>query len=145
MSGNAQQKVFMNAAKVLLVLAAIAGTAFVQRAIAQTEVRRATISSGGGLRSAAGRYELSGYVSPAGAAVSRGDRVALTGGFWYHVPPGDSDGSGGVGLTDVAAFESCLTGPSEFTAPTCASFDTNRSGAVDLRDFAETQVRFSGT
>lgn len=144
MSLGTQNKEVAKPAFLSLMIIATMVTVFAQVADAQTELRRTTIGAGGAVRSTAGRYELSGSVTPVETAVSRGDRVALTGGFWYRVPPGDADGSGAVGLSDVAAFEACLTGPAESPAPDCGSFDTDRSGAVDLRDFAETQMRFSG-
>jgi hypothetical protein len=50
-----------------------------------------------------------------------------------------------VDLYDYAAFESCMSGPGVASpAGGCACFDLDRSGAVDLADFALVQTMFTG-
>ena len=111
------------------------------------DLTRSTIDGGGAMRStsADGVLELSGTIGQPDAGVLSGGGFTLTGGFWFETPPGDCNNDGGTGLTDVASFEACMAGPVG-PPPTgaCRCFDVDRSGLVDLRDFAIIQEAFVG-
>ena len=109
------------------------------------EMTRSTIDGGGAVRSAGGDYELSGTIGQPDAGVLAGGSFEITGGFWFALPPGDCNDDGGTGLSDVAFFEECVTGPAGPTpSGSCRCFDVDGSGVIDLADFAEVQVVFSG-
>ncbi len=58
---------------------------------------------------------------------------------------GDCDGDGDVDLANFAAFAACATGPvAELPEPSCDCFDVNSDDAVDLLDFADIQIAFTG-
>jgi len=67
------------------------------------------------------------------------------GGFWFELPPTDCNDDGGVNLLDHSAFEGCLTGPGVEIMTGCGCYDVNRSGTVDMLDFAAAQVFFTGS
>ena len=106
------------------------------------EMPRWTIDSGGTINSVGGDFELSGTIGQPDAGVMEGGGFALTGGFWFELPPGDCDSTGGVDLLDYGDFEVCLSGPDAGVVEGCECFDVNRSGAVDLVDFAVVQNSF---
>ena len=108
------------------------------------EVNWSTVDGGGATRSAGGAFEVSGSVGQPDAHAMSGGRLQLTGGFWFALDVGDCDENGGVGLSDHAALERCLRGPSTAIEAGCRCFDVNSSGTVDLADFARTQIGFSG-
>ena len=90
-------------------------------------------------------FELSGTIGQPGAGTMTGGEFTLTGGFWFEVPQGDCNSTGNVDLLDYDEFESCLAGPDTGVAVGCECFDVNRSGAVDLGDFAVVQTAFTGS
>jgi hypothetical protein len=52
---------------------------------------------------------------------------------------------GGGGVDDFLELEACLLGPGGGLRAGCACFDLDDSGGVDLFDFAEFQVAFTGS
>lgn len=109
------------------------------------EITRSTIDGGGTIRATGGPFELSGSIGQPDAGTASGGPFQMTGGFWIEISPTDCDEDGLVSLVDYAQFESCLEGPS-LGPPTqpCNCFDIDRSGTVDLRDFAILQGFFTG-
>jgi hypothetical protein len=71
-------------------------------------------------------------------AAMAGGGFQLNGGFWFELPPGDCDEDGVVNLMDHEFFTQCLGGPNGGVLSGCECFDVDRSGQVDLRDFAMT-------
>ncbi len=111
---------------------------------AEFEMTRSAIG-GGVMRSSGGEFELSGTVGQPGTGTMKGGEFEVTGGFWFAIPPGDCEDDGDVDLSDHVLFETCLTGPAGAAPGTsCRCFDLDRSGAVDLRDFAAAQSSFTG-
>ncbi len=109
------------------------------------EITRYTIDGGGAMFSSGGDFELSGTVGqPDAGPIMSSAGFELTGGFWFQTPRGDCDSTGGVDLLDYDGFEPCLTGPGAGVTIGCACFDVNRSGTVDLADFAIAQTTFTG-
>jgi len=113
-----------------------------------------SIDGGGVMRSAGviirstssegSELELSGTIGqPDAGQLTSGDLV-LTGGFWFGLSATDCDEDGSVTLLDHASFAGCLGGPSSTTLAGCECFDADRSGAVDLRDFAAAQTVHTG-
>jgi hypothetical protein len=89
--------------------------------------------------------EMTRSVIGGGVMQATGGGFELAGGFWFPIPPGDYNDDGLVNLLDYAAFSACLTGPGgDADGFDCAVFDVDRSGDVDLLDFAEIQRTFSG-
>ena len=89
--------------------------------------------------------ELSGTIGQPDAGTMTGGSFELTGGFWFESPPGDCNEDGGVGLFDYADLVGCVTGPEGGPpAGPCRCFDANRSGTVDLADFAVIQRSYTG-
>ena len=111
------------------------------------EITRSTIDGGGAMSSTGGEFELSGTISQpdAGQMTSGDGEFELTGGFWFEEPRGDCDSTGGVSLLDYDSLEPCLLGPNAGVAEGCACFDVDRSGSVDLFDFAVAQANFTGS
>lgn len=60
-------------------------------------------------------------------------------------PAGDCDGDFDVDGDDFRELALCFAGPTWPLVPSCACFDLNEDGFVDLRDFAELQTAFTGT
>ena len=110
-------------------------------------ISRSTIDGGGpgapGFSTGAD-FELSGTVGQPDAGAMSGGGFELTGGFWFGIPPGDCEDDGDVDLFDHAGFEACVTGPGRAVEFDCRCYDLNRSGTVDLADFAVAQTRFTG-
>ena len=109
------------------------------------EITRSTIDGGGVMRSTGDDLELSGTIGQSDAGVMTGDDFELTGGFWFGLSPTDCNEDGGVNLLDYSTFEPCLAGPDAGVGEACECFDVNRSGAVDLIDFAVAQAAFMGS
>jgi hypothetical protein len=105
---------------------------------------RHTIDAGGLMFSSGGDYELSGTIGQPDAGILSGGEFTLTGGFWFALAPGDFNNDGGVNLLDYADFQPCLSGPGVAVTEACVGFDVNRSGTVDLLDFAVAQTTFTG-
>lgn len=60
--------------------------------------------------------------------------------------PGDSDQDGDVDLADAANFTGCMTGPNAGpVGQSCTTFDFNTDTDVDLDDFSDFQVVFTGS
>ena len=55
---------------------------------------------------------------------------------WFELAPGDCDEDGVVNLMDHEFFTQCFGGPNGGALSGCECFDVDRSGEVDLRDFA---------
>lgn len=122
-------------------LLACASVAFAQ----QYDLSWHTIDGGGATSSTGGPFELSGTIGQPDAAVMQGGAFLLTGGFWFELVPGDCNADGGVNRYDYADFNACLTGPAgPAPAGPCRCFDVNRNQTVELADFAELQVSYSG-
>ena len=102
----------------------------------QFEISRYTIDSGGIMRSQGGSFELSGTIGQPDADMLAGGGFQLTGGFWFELVPGDCDEDGMVHLLDHGSFSECMDGPGGTPVSGCECFDVDRSGAIDLRDFA---------
>jgi len=76
------------------------------------------------------------------SASNSGAAYVFTG---FMALPGDCDGDGDVDFSNFAAFPACATGPlAGPPAPPCGCFDVNLDNAVDLLDFAEIQIAFTG-
>jgi hypothetical protein len=58
--------------------------------------------------------------------------------------PGDCDNDGDVDLDDSAVFVDCLSGPGGGLGVGCECSDADADNDVDLLDFAEHQVGFTG-
>jgi len=106
---------------------------------------RWTIDGGGVMRGAGGNFELSGTIGQPDACRMNGGGFDVAGGFWFVLAPSDCNDDGGVDLGDYGEFESCLAGPATDTPTGCKCFDVNRSGTVDLLDFAVVQSTFTGS
>ncbi len=108
-------------------------------------INRFTIDGGGVMQAVGGMYELSSTIGQPDAGVSTGGDYQMSAAFWFPVPPGDANEDGIVNLVDYAEFYACSLGPDGGpTAVQCRVFDVNRSGNVDLADFAAIQVAYSG-
>ena len=119
---------------------------FTAAAVAQElEITRSTIDGGGVMSSIGGDFELSATIGQPDAGAMQGGAFILTGGFWFEEPLGDCNSTGGVNLLDYDDFESCLLGPGAGLAEGCECLDVNRSGTVDLLDFAVAQANFTGS
>ena len=110
---------------------------------AEFEITRSTFD-GGAVRSAGGRFELSGTIGQPDAGESSGGRFSLTGGFWFEVDRGDCNEDGAIGLVDYRGFQACLMGPTAVIGDECRCFDLDLNGTVDLADFAELQTTIVG-
>lgn len=107
------------------------------------EMIRSSFDGGGTMSSTGGDYELAGTIGQPDAGTMSGGDFSLSGGFWFPLAPTDCNEDGGVTLLDYDEFESCLDGPDGGVSPGCECYDVNRSGAVDLADFAQAQQAFS--
>ena len=107
------------------------------------EISRSTIDGGGAMFSQGGDFELSGTIGQPDAGAMTGGDFELTGGFWIAVPLGDCEDDGDVDLSDHSGFEACVTGPGQTVEFDCRCYDVNRSGTVDLADFAIAQTTFT--
>ncbi len=109
-----------------------------------------TIDGGGASATTGGAFELSGTVGQPDAGFASGGDFELIGGFWTVTTaptllPGDCDGDGDVDLSNYAGFPDCATGPDDGPpAAECACYDVNRDDAVDMLDFADIQIGFTG-
>ena len=109
------------------------------------KLNRSTIDGGGVMRNAGGDLELSASIGQPDAGIMTGGTFELSGGFWFPISEGDCDSDGLVSLFDYDEFNACLTGPAgDPPLGDCRCFDVNGSGTVDLADFGEIQVRFTG-
>ncbi len=109
------------------------------------ELSRHTIDGGGVIQSTGGEFELSGTIGQPDAGVLTGGGFQLTGGFWFEVAPTDCNEDGTVDLFDHASFSGCLTGPDAEFPGGCECFDVDRTGVIDLRDFATAQSAYTGS
>jgi len=107
------------------------------------EITRYTVDGGGAMRSTGGAFEVSGTIGQSDAGALNGGPFSITGGFWFETPAGDANEDGVTGLSDLPVFEGCMSGPAG-TSPTneCRFFDADRSGQIDLPDFAAIQQAF---
>lgn len=112
---------------------------------AQFDLSRHTIDGGGVIQSTGGEFELSGTMGQPDAGVLTGGGFQLTGGFWFEVAPTDCNDDGTVDLFDHGLFTQCLTGPDAGVLSGCACFDVDRTGVIDLRDFATAQSAHTGS
>lgn len=103
------------------------------------EITRSTIDSGGLMRSTGGDFELSSTIGQHDAGVLHGGDLTLEGGFWFALSPADCDEDGAVSLLDHQLLVECFTGPNIERLSGCVCLDIDRSGFVDLRDFAIAQ------
>ncbi len=106
------------------------------------EITRHTIDSGGAMRSTGGDFELSGTIGQPDAGVLTGGDLQLTGGFWFALTPTDCNEDGAADLLDHYAFTECLAGPDAPVPEGCECFDTDRSGTLDMQDFAVVQAQY---
>ena len=109
------------------------------------EMTRSTVDGGGVMFSTGGGFELSGTIGQPDAGTTSGNGFELTGGFWFGVSLGDCEDDGDVDLFDYDRFEPCMAGPDSGVMEGCECFDVDRSGAVDLRDYAVAQATFTGS
>ena len=112
--------------------------------VAQFELTRQTIDSGGVMRSTGGNFELSGTIGQPDAGALTGGGFQLNGGFWFELAPTDCNDDGSVNLFDHGSFAQCLTGPDGGVTAGCECYDVDLGGAVDLRDFATAQTAHTG-
>jgi len=110
---------------------------------AQFHLSRHSIDGGGVIQSTGGEFELSGTIGQPDAGVLTGGGFQLTGGFWFEVAPTDCNDDGTVDLFDHASFSGCLTGPGAEFPGGCECFDVDRTGVIDLRDFATAQSAYT--
>jgi len=130
----------------LLAAAAASGMIFAVAAVAQDfSMSRWTIDGGGTMFSTDGRFELSGTIGQPDAQLMTAPPFELSAGFWFPLEPADCNSDGAINLADYGDFASCMKGPDEGVAAGCACFDVNRSGSVDLLDFAIAQSVFTGS
>lgn len=108
------------------------------------ELTRSAVTGGGPTVGKGGGFELTGAVEPNDTPASGGDGYNLTGGFTIPVVPTDCDEDGYVSWVDYAALDACFTGPDGLLPPGCDCYDVNRDLRVDMMDFAEAQVFFTG-
>ncbi len=101
-----------------------------------------SIDGGGVMRSSGGEFELSGTIGQPDAGSLTGGDFQLSGGFWFELPPSDCNEDGTVNLFDHDLFTQCMGGPDGGVNAGCECFDVDRSGAVDLRDFAAAQAEW---
>jgi hypothetical protein len=101
---------------------------------------RQSVDGGGVMRSTGGAFELSGTFSQPDAGVVTGGELDLSGGFWFGVSPTDCDEDGAVGFLDSWRFLKCVTGSNGAVSADCVCLDVDRSGTVDLYDFAVLQA-----
>lgn len=73
-----------------------------------------------------------------------GGEFQLSGGFWFELPSTDCNEDGGVNPLDFSNVEPCLTGPSPGVSAGCECFDVNRSGTIDMADFAAARSAVTG-
>lgn len=125
--------------------AVVVGVAALAVSAQDYEITRSTIDGGGVMHSTGGAFELSGTIGQPDAGVLAGPDFELTGGFWFALAPTDCNDDGGVDLADYDAFEACLSGPAGGILDGCACYDVDRSGDVDLVDFAVSQAEFTGS
>jgi len=104
-----------------------------------------TVDCGGETFSTGGAYELSGTIGQPDAGMLSGGEFQLSGGFWFPIPPGDCNNTGGVDLLDYDDFDECLFGPGGGFQPECRCFDFDDDGDVDLVDYAVFQAAFTGS
>ena len=102
-----------------------------------------TIDGGGVTLSTGGGFELSGTIGQSDAGVLAGGAFELTGGFWFETPPGDCDFDGITNLAEFGDFMDCTTGPTGSSDASCACFDLDGDGDVDLIDFGRFQTAFN--
>jgi hypothetical protein len=109
-----------------------------------------TIDGGGGSM-ATGSFVLSGTIGqPDAGGPMTGGSFALSGGFWpgavaTPAVPGDCDGDGDVDLDDYTEMALCLLGPDSTLGSGCECLDFDLDNDIDLVDFAELQVEFTGS
>jgi len=108
------------------------------------ELVRSSFDGGGGVRSTGGDFELSGTIGQPDAGSMAGGGFEVFGGYWFPLAPTDCNDDGSVNLLDHATFDACLTGPDGAVSIDCRCLDVNHSGTVDLADFAEAQLFFTG-
>ena len=115
------------------------GATFTGMVMAQFEITRHTIDSGGVVRSTGAAFELSGTIGQPDAGVLTGGEFQLSGGFWIEHTATDCNDDGTVDLIDHEALATCLTGPDVGIADGCECLDVDRSGMIDLHDVAAAQ------
>ena len=103
-----------------------------------------TVDGGGVMFSTGGGFDLSGTIGQPDAGVMNGGDFKLTGGFWFPQIPADCNSDGGVNLYDYGDFKACMAGPDGGLEPSCACFDLDADGDVDLEDMGAFQRLFSG-
>jgi len=109
------------------------------------EMTRYTVDSGGVMHSTGAEFELSGTIGQPDAGTLTGGGFQLAGGFWFELGPTDCNEDGTVDLLDHDMFTQCLTGPDAGIPGGCECFDVDRSGVIDLRDFATAQSTHNGS
>ena len=109
------------------------------------EIVRSSVNAGGAMSSFGGEYELASTIGPPNGGGLAGDDYRITGGFWYEIAAGDCTADGYVDMFEHEEFSSCLTGPGAAEQfDTCLCFDIDRSGSIDLLDYASVQAAFTG-
>ena len=107
-------------------------------AYGQLDISWSTIDGGGETFSTGGGFELGGTIGqPDAGAVMTGGGYELSGGFWAGPVegrcPGDLDGDGGVGLSDLATLLAHYAQPGPWSYE---DGDLDGDGDVDLSDLA---------
>ena len=97
------------------------------------------------MRSTGSDFELSGTIGQPDAGSLAGGDFELSGGFWLALSPTDCNDDGIVDLLDHDSFTRCLAGPDGGFPEGCGCFDVDRSGTIDLRDFAVAQSAHGGS
>ncbi len=117
-------------------------TLVVSIAAAPLTIEWFTIDDGGGCLSSGGNLKLSATIGQPDAKASSNGGLALAGGYWFEVSPGDCDDDGDIDWHDHDDFANCLFGPGGGIAVDCNCLDVDRNGDIDLKDFAMFQHWF---
>lgn len=133
-----------NSPRLIFKMLVVTASVVVGVAMAQDyEITRSTVDGGGVMHSQAGGFELSGTIGQPDAGPASGmtgGGYTLTGGFWFPQVPDDCNSDGAVNLLDYSGFKACLAGPQGgLVADTCACYDRDGNGQVDVRDFRDFQ------
>jgi len=96
------------------------------------------------MRGTGSDFVLSGTTDQPDAGTMRGDPITLTGGFWFALLPTDCNEDKAANLLDHDSSIHCIDEPDGGVSTGCECFDVDRSGTIDLRDFATVQSVFAG-
>ncbi|MCG8406246.1 MAG: hypothetical protein MI923_13700 [Phycisphaerales bacterium] len=116
----------------LVFSALLAGLLLATTALAQFEIARFTIDSGGGTSSGGG-FDLSGTIGQADAGTMSDGTLILNGGFWTPAECtclSDVNSDGLIDGLDIQGFVDCLVG----VGALCECADRFTDGVLDIND-----------